>query len=444
MRNLALSYLESNLSEKSLLISMTMEEDFDGVRHVLQDMERSGDVDALQRELNATSSSGKTALMIASSNGSEEIVAILLYHNAALDLQTASGETALHFALHAGFFRIAQVLIERGANVPEGDILRMILGDGKHTLKADLVRPETEARKEQGLAVPPNLPPLSRLSYEGKEEEVVGLLNQSSMSSHGYDIDGADEGFTPFLLASLRGHLAVMRHLLLHGANINTTTNKGWTALMFASKRNDEDCVRMLLSEGADVNHLSPDRRTALSEATIRGHIRVMELLLEARADTDTKSQHDWTPLMHAAYIGDIDSVNLLLKHGATTTVGSARDETPLLLASAAGSLVVVEKLLEIGCAVEPNWANPGSQDGLSNHNDDDSQPGFVVERAYQVGWTPVMLACQSGSKTILELLLDRGACLTPRSPMFKRALDIAKENGRTEIVKILEQRLDR
>ena len=443
MKTLALSNTESDSGEKSLLITTTMEEDVDGVSRILQDIERSGGVAGLQRELNATSSSGKTALMIASYNGSEEIVAALLDHNAAPGLKTVSGETALDFALHSGFFRIAQALIKRGADISDGNVLRTILGDGKYKPKVDSVIPGGEASR-LGDAIPSNLPLLSRLSYEGKEQEVVSLLNQNSMSSHGCDIDGAVEGFTPFLLASLGGHVPVMHHLLFHGANINTTTDKGWTALMFASKRNDEDCVRMLLSEGADVNHFSPDRRTAISEATTRGHIRVMELLLEAGADTETKSQHDWTPLMHAAYRGDIDSVNLLLNHGATTAVGSTRDETPLLLASAAGSLVVVKKLLEVECTIEPNWANPSSQDRLSDHNYNNHQPGFVVERAYKVGWTPVMLACQSGSKAIVELLLDRGACLTPRSPMFKTALDIAKENGRTDIVEILEQRLDR
>jgi ankyrin repeat protein len=420
---------------------MTVEENVDGVSRLLQDIRMSDDMTILKRELSATDSSGKTALMIASANGSERIVDILLENGADPSLAKDSGETALHFAMESGFFRTAQVLIKGGADVSKENA-RLILEDGDCTPQGDLERPGCDAGKPAS-AVPPNLPLLSKLSYEGKEEDVLRMIGQNSTSSSGYDIEeGADRAFTPFLLASMGGHLAIMRQLLSHGANINTTTKKGWTALMLASKRSDEECVRMLLCHGADVNHLSPDRWTALAEATTRGHIRLVELLLEAGADTETRSQHDWTPLMHAAYRGDIDSVNLLLGHGAIPAVGSTHDETPLLLACATGSLMVAKKLLEVGCAIEPAWASPGSHGMLYHHNED--QSSFMLDRAYQVGWTPMMLACQSGSKAIVELLLDRGASLAPRSPMFKTAYDIAKENGRTDIVEILEGRLDR
>ena len=62
----------------------------------------------------------------------------------------------------------------------------------------------------------------------------------------------------------------------------------------------------------------------------------------------------------------------------------------------------------------------------------------------YQLGWTPLMLACQVGNVVIARMLLDYGANTEPRSPMYKTALEIARENGRLELVTILEHIEDR
>lgn len=53
------------------------------------------------------------------------------------------------------------------------------------------------------------------------------------------------------------------------------------------------------------------------------------------------------------------------------------------------------------------------------------------------------MVACQFGSLEIVEMLLDAGANPEPKSPLFKTALDIAKEEGWLEIVNYLTPKLD-
>ncbi|SLM34906.1 Ankyrin repeat-containing domain [Lasallia pustulata] len=63
------------------------------------------------------------------------------------------------------------------------------------------------------------------------------------------------------------------------------------------------------------------------------------------------------------------------------------------------------------------------------------------IERFYTVGWTPLMVACQIGNLEIFTMLLDAGANPEPKSPMFKTALGIAKENGRGDIAEYLEKK---
>jgi ankyrin repeat protein len=45
-----------------------------------------------------------------------------------------------------------------------------------------------------------------------------------------------DNGNSPLILASMKGHLGIVDRLVIHGANINHQNNNGWTALMWASK----------------------------------------------------------------------------------------------------------------------------------------------------------------------------------------------------------------
>ncbi|KAK3933560.1 ankyrin repeat-containing domain protein [Diplogelasinospora grovesii] len=453
--------IQREIEQESVFTVAILLERAEEVSGMLHELQMTGDTATLWETLNAPSAaSGKRPLMIAASNGSEAVVRVLLDYGADPNMKTEKGETALDFAANAGFFRLAQILLQRGADESEARVFQSILENDTHNhqkspgTSRQLNSSETKKTPGDLGIIPTKLPPLSRLSYEGNEKAILQLFDQdagatgSFPGATGYEIEEGTDGelgLTPFLLAFLQGHHNVMILLRERGANIDATTKKGWTALMLAAKSNDGGSVRTLLALGANVNHLSPDRWTALAEAASRGHNRIVQLLLEAGADTESRSRHVWTPLMHAAYRGDIECVNLLLSEGgaaAATASGSARDKTPMLLACAQGSLEVVKRLVEAGCDIEPDWAKPAYNRSQVDDNEDQAETTkFVVERAYQVGWTPLMLACQSGSKAIVKLLLGKGASMAPRSPMFKTALEIAGENGRTDIVKLLKQR---
>ena len=88
-------------------------------------------------------------------------------------------------------------------------------------------------------------------------------------------------GRTPLLIKSMKGHEAVVRLLLQHGADVAQATNDGWTALMFASREGYEALVQLLLQHGADVAQATNRGMTALRLAVNRGH-RAVELLLRS------------------------------------------------------------------------------------------------------------------------------------------------------------------
>ena len=408
----------------------------------LADARSSNEIRAL---VDAADEAGQSLLMISAYQGLRRIVDLLLDLGADPNVVDPDGKTALDFAADSGNFAIAQQLVDGGADASRATVLKEILSD-ERAYAGENVKAAVERAIPSSKINPAALTALSRAAFEGDMDTVQKLLGDADAGPSQCDVEqGSEVGHSPFLVASVKGHFQIMDLLLSRGANINATSKHGWTPLMLATKREDEACVSFLLSRGADANHVSPDRWTALAEATSRRSTRITALLLGAGADPAVHAQSDWTPLMYAAYRGDIDTVDLLLDAGASFDDISTRDETVMLLAAASGSSTVVRRLLDAGCSPEPVWSRGETALTPSAVAEDfpvATRSQQRIERAYKVGWTPLMVACQIGSLEIVTMLLDAGANPEPKSPMLKTALEIAKENGRTEVVAYLEERL--
>ena len=167
-----------------------------------------------------------TALRVASSEGHEAIVNILLDHGA--DVNTEDYFTALEAASSRGHEAIVNILLAHGADVNYS---------------------------------------LLRASSNGHEAIVKILL------AHGADVNDGD----PLQGASSIGHEAIVRILLEHGADVDAGY---FTPLQMASLGGHEAVVNILLDHGADVN--AGDYRTALELASSQGHEAIVKILLDA------------------------------------------------------------------------------------------------------------------------------------------------------------------
>ncbi|KAI4112737.1 MAG: hypothetical protein LQ345_006153 [Seirophora villosa] len=390
--------------------------------------------------INAKSLTGETCLMLAASQGHKDVVAWLYHNRADVRMVSADGRTALDEAAEAGFMHILGFLLSRLTDDDKREFYRRLATrKSQHVGKAiasggkDL-KPEYIPTDRSDTA---GLPPLHAAIVQGNMQVIKDLLER------GVDIeDFSATGETPLMVAASKSHHAAVQLLLrYHGANVNATSVKGWTTLMHAVRNSNHSVVHQLTDHGADVNHLSPDRWTALAEATYQGDKDIIALLLSCGADTESRSSHDWTPLMHACYRGDEVAVRLLLRFGARTDVSSDHDETAILLAAAGGYTGIVRELLNAGAAPEPAWAK-GPKDESEEGRQQASMKaiGEPEDRAHARGWTPLMLACQSGHREIAEILLARGVNTEVRSPHNKTAMDIALENGWMEIEQVLKE----
>ncbi|KAJ7922682.1 ankyrin repeat-containing domain protein [Mycena leptocephala] len=231
-----------------------------------------------------------TALYMASSNGHEEIVSLLIDHGAHINTQTGELGTALVAATYKRNCGTIRVLIERGADI-----------NGR---RADSVTA------------------LATASFHGYHE-IVGLLVE-----RGADVNAALEGgWPPCALygAIYSGHHSIVSLLLEHGANPNGPRGDE-TILSLASRWNETKYVAVLLKHGAKINARSRNHETALHTAARANCTSTAELLIENGADVEAEKYGE-TALHIALSLGARQSrtmVDLLIRHGAVVDTRAA------------------------------------------------------------------------------------------------------------------------
>jgi len=220
-------------------------------------------------------------------------------------------------------------------------------------------------------------PSLLHMAYNGDLLEMTKILAMNPTI-----IDCRDQSnLTPLMLAAAGRHLAQVRFLLEHGADLRLTDNCGEDALMkaCATRRNGE-VIEALLDRGASVNHVSESGRT---------------------------------PLIEAACLGDDENVFALLKWYPDVNHVTENDETALTFAVVNGTTAVVRRLLAAGANV--NWADKG-------------------------GSTPLIFAISEEEADKVRALLDANADPTHRELY---ALRQAVRTGNVEIMGMVASRCD-
>jgi ankyrin repeat protein len=148
---------------------------------------------------------------------SEEVVQLLLDHNASVDLANNDGCGPLALASVEGLIQTVKVLLDAGAYIDSLD--------------------------NEGLS------PLMNAAAEGNIEVVDELLHR------GANVNLASEttGLTALMEASMTDQIEVVQLLCDHGADIEQRDNQGFTPIMCASAKGNLDAVVKLVALGASV-----------------------------------------------------------------------------------------------------------------------------------------------------------------------------------------------
>jgi ankyrin repeat protein len=256
------------------------------------------------------------------------------------------------------------------------------------------------------------------------------------------------EGSTPFMYAVLYGDTAMIARLLKMGADPNKPNDANATALMWAAR--DLKKTQLLVRHGANVNARSDDLRTPLMIAARRpGATTIVKFLLDHGADPNpnAKPVSESSPLLEALTGGDEETVELLIRRGANAiataemglvmAVTTKCDKSLALLASQ----ITDTNAYAIALGITAVFGDANAIRVMLDH-------GADVNGRDPFGRTPLMYAAISDELPVdaVELLIARGADVNAQDTHTKAGdagltvLDIARQNGDTPVVQLLEK----
>jgi ankyrin repeat protein len=235
---------------------------------------------------------------------------------------------------------LAEVLLEAGANPTDG-VTAHIAGGGGNLDALELLH-------RFGLnpdGIPGGVPPLVHMMlWADNPCGPYWLLDHRADPNLAWGNDGE----APLHVAARRWNVAMVEHLVEHGADVSRRRSDGATPHKVAELHGNPEIAAWLLAHGA-VDELSPlerfiaacaraDRRAAeavvaahpdvqsallpehhvmLHRPAESGNAAVLETMLSCGFDTGARDKDNVTPLHRASMGGHVEAVRVLLKHGA-------------------------------------------------------------------------------------------------------------------------------
>uniref|UniRef100_A0A672SS23 Kinase D interacting substrate 220 n=1 Tax=Sinocyclocheilus grahami TaxID=75366 RepID=A0A672SS23_SINGR len=359
------------------------------------------------REVDTRSENGQTALMLASEQGSLEIVLELIRRGANVNLDDIDCWTALISAAKEGHTEVVKELLENNANVEHRD-----MGGWSALMWA---------------------------SYKGRVEVARLLLEKGANPN----ITGQYSVY-PIIWAAGRGHAEIVQLLLQHGAKVNCSDKYGTTPLIWAARKGHYDCVMHLLENGANVDQEGANSMTALIVAVRGGFTEVVKELLKRNPNMNMTDKDGNTALMIAAIEGYTEIVQDLLDAGTYVNIPDRSGDTVLIGAVRGGHVEIVRALLNKYADIDVKgqdgktalyWAVEKSNATMVR---DILQCNPDTEAYTKDGETPLIKATKMRNMEIVELLLDKGAKVSAVDKKGDTALHIAIRGRSRKLAELL------
>ena len=245
-------------------------------------------------------------MMEAAREGHEEMVALLLFHDADINAITEeTQETALTLACCGGCYEVAKFLLEAGADANLGaastplmeaaqeghlELVQLLVKAGalvnKFTTTTTSIINNSSGNNPANNTNSTTLTSCESaltLSCENGHTDVVDFL----IKSGGAEFDRADpeKGYTPLMKACRTGQVCTVTYLLANYADkidINRSTLRNeHNALSLACQNGHLQIAELLLQHGANPLQPLKDNSNCLIEASKGGHIKIVELLID-------------------------------------------------------------------------------------------------------------------------------------------------------------------
>ncbi len=207
------------------------------------------------------------------------------------------------------------------------------------------------------------------------------------------------------------------KRLLQEGADINMRPF-GKSLLTYTARKGMADIVKLLIiSHGVDINSIDEFGQSPLANAILSKNINTIIFLLDAGANPNFIDRYGDNTLMIAAYNNNLDATRLLINH--------------------------IKKLLsaafeqEVVCRTSYLNLLPTDLRELTLRYLQNNLYKFVNRVNYK-GNTALIFATANQNAEMVKLLLANGADVSIKNKDRKTALNVAKEKGNQEIIKLL------
>jgi ankyrin repeat protein len=219
-----------------------------------------------------------------------------------VNVRTADGTSALHWAVYHNDVDLVNRLIAAGANV--------------------------NTKNDYGAT------PLSEAAVVGNVEVLRKLL------SAGADVESPNgDGQTALMVIARTSNIAAAKLLISKHANVNAVEQwRGQTPLMWAAAENQPAMVKLLVGHGAKVD--------------ARSKVNVWERQVTAEPRMQARPSGGFTPLLYAARKGCLECAQTLLKAGADKNLTDPDNVSPLLLATLNFNFDIAALLVKEGANV--------------------------------------------------------------------------------------------
>lgn len=345
-------------------------------------------------------------------------VALLLNQGADPNSRDAIGNTPLHWALRYQDEQLVALLLKHDACVfVENNSGKPLVNNWRPT---GVMKTLVEAANK--LEMIEQCPQLSK-------KKVV-------MAPSKTDRNSADKWTKQLFRASETGNLGLAAQAIKHGANPNTFTKRGLAPLHLATKCREEmpAMINMLLVAGADINGYSQKRYspavksvTPLLTAVHNLCPESVAILLKKRADPNFADQDGYTALHHIASSWPqkrmATTVDQLLAAGADINARDKLGRTPLMMTAYAGKKDPDPETIFLSRGADPNLTDLAGNtflhqliSGATSRKDPAAIIGRLIKGGASVDIpnnakvTPLMLAIKKRQPDIVGLLLAAGA----------------------------------
>ncbi len=220
---------------------------------------------------------GPLLLRTAAGKGYQKAAQALIACGVKVNTANKEGKTPLHYACSNGDLKMAELLIDEGADI--------------------------EAR-----ATSMEASPLHDAICSGRQEVVQLLIDA------GAKVNGKDAYLR---YAVSYGGSKMVALLLQAGASTQTKNSFGDSLMHEAVARKNTDIVKLLIDSKVEVDLPGASGETPLFRACRQGSLAIAQLLVDAGASLSTKSSEKKTPLQVAVVHGKLDVAKLLINRGA-------------------------------------------------------------------------------------------------------------------------------